>query len=122
MPGIVLTLLFFMHTVGQVKANDSGQFEPRENFERDYAQPTIRSVGPFDLMTGEPPRVHVHIQYKRIQYVCSSRFPTDPKKAGLRAGTKVEIREEGRYLWVRRVGQKKWLKLALIDKSELHNL
>jgi hypothetical protein len=122
MSGLVLTLFLFIPTTGQLRAGDSTPYGPRINFDKDYAQPTITSIGPFEPMTGRPPRLHIHIQYKRMQYVCSSKSATVPEKAGLRVGTKVEIREQGTYLWVRRIGEKKWLKLALIEKSELHNL
>jgi hypothetical protein len=98
------------------------QFGPRTDFEKEYPRPTITAVGAFDLMLGRPPKVHIHIQYRAMQYVCSSHSEAEVNANGLKVGANVDIREQGKYLKVRGPGQRTWVKLRLVSKDELHNL
>ncbi len=98
------------------------QLGPRTDFGKEYPRPTITAVGPFDLVLGRPPKVHIHIQYRATQYVCSSYSEAEVKAKGLKVGTNVDIREQGKYLKVRMPGQRTWVKLRLVSKDELHNL
>jgi len=118
----ILAILLLLPALPQLKASGTGTYGPSVDFERDYAQPTITSIAPFDLMLGQPPKIHIHIQHGRTQYVCTSNSSLPFKKAGLEAGTKVDIREQTGYVQVRKVGQKIWLKLRLISKTTLGNL
>ena len=98
------------------------QFEPRIDFQREFSTPTITSIGPVDLMLGEPPKVHVHIQHGSTQYVCSFDSEEKAKTSGFKAGERVELREDGKYLEVREQGRQKWVKLRLVSRVVLHNL
>lgn len=98
------------------------QFGPRTDFEKEYPRPTITDVGLFDLMLGRPPKVHIIIQYGATEFVGSSNSEAEVKANGLKVGASVEMREQGKYLKIRGPGQRKWVKLKLISKSELHNL
>ena len=98
------------------------QLGPRTDFGKEYSRPKITAVGAFDLGLGRPPRVHIHIQYRATQYVCRAHSEADVKANGLKVGTNVDIREKGKYLKVRAPGQRKWVKLRLVSKSDLHNL
>lgn len=119
--GLLIAIALFP-APAQLKANGIGPYGPFVDFEKDYASPTITAIAPFNFMSGRLPRIHVHIQYRSIQYVCSSKDGKKIKEAGLQVGTKVEIRDEGKYVQIRGTGKKRWLRLALIEKGELHNL
>ena len=92
------------------------------DFEKEYARPTITSIGPFDAMPGRKPDLHVHIQYRRVLYICSAKSDVALKTNGLTVGAKIEILEQGKYLRIRGPGQRKWAKLKLVHKAELSNL
>lgn len=98
------------------------KYGPRTDFEKEYPRPTITAIAPLDVVRGLPPRIHVHIQHGRTQFVCSSKTEAELKVAGLEVGVKVNIREQGKFLYVRGPGQKKWVKLSLITKGQLFNL
>lgn len=92
----------------------------RIDFDRLYASPTITDIGEFVLFPGGPVRMHIHVQWRSVQYVCSAA-----PRAGLnelKIGTKVELRARGNYVYLRRPMEKHWLKLRLVQKAELHNL
>jgi hypothetical protein len=97
-------------------------FGPRTDFEKEYPRPTITDFGAFDLVLGRPPKVHIHIQHGATQFVCQLEFGGRGKGEWYRVGSSVKMREQGKYLKIRGPGQRKWVKLRLVSKSELHNL
>ena len=122
MKRLILMLAMFPSIIAAAQVETGMQFGPRMDLEQKYPSPTITVIGPFDLMLGRPPKIHIHIQYRAMQYVCSADSDAEVKANGLQLGAKVDIREQGKYLMVRGPGRTKWLKLRLLDKSVLFSL
>jgi hypothetical protein len=86
-----------------------------------YPDPTITAMAPVTSRPGYPPTLHIHIQFRAMQYVC---IPVDAKKfqrANLKIGMALKMRESGKYVYVRNGGAA-WVKLRLLQKEEWHNL
>ena len=116
MPTLSLSLILIVLLSAQVT------YGPRIDFEKEYAHPTITAIGPFDLMPGRKPEVHIHIQYGAMQYVCGAKSDAEMRAHNLSVGAQVDILEHGKYLKIRSQGQRKWVKLELLHKGEKHNL
>ena len=83
----------------------------------------VLTTGDFLVASDGPiSRVQVHIQPGPTQYICSSDSEDKVKAGGFKVGEKVEIRERDKYLEIRGLGSKKWVKLRIVSKDVLHNL
>jgi len=119
---ILLVIAGTCATAGQsANSQDNPRFD-NEDLDKKYPNPTVIDIAPFTLIPGQAPRIHIHIEWRKILYNCMASSNEDISRAQIEKNVQVELREDKQYVYVRRTKKDHWVRLKLLNKSTLFSL